>query len=172
MISRIDVEAAQTRIGSRVRRTPVLESGGLWLKLEHLQHTGSFKARGAFNRILSAAEHGALPPEGVVTASGGNAGLAIAYAARELGVPARVFVPETAPKVKVDRLRDLGADVVQVGTEYADAYEAAVRRARARCSATRTTRPRSAPARARWPWSWRSRPAASTPSWSPSAAEA
>jgi threonine dehydratase len=130
MISRTDVEAARVRVGSRVRRTPVLQAdGGLWLKLEQLQHTGSFKARGAFNRVLAAAERGALPPAGVIAASGGNAGLAAAYVAREVGAPAEVYVPETAPALKVARLRALGASVRQVGHEYADAYEAATKRA-------------------------------------------
>ena len=78
-----------------------------------------------FNRILAAAERG-LPAAGVVAASGGNAGLAAAYAARELGVPAEVFVPVTAPPVKVAKLAKLGARVVQVGSEYAEAYAAAV----------------------------------------------
>jgi threonine dehydratase len=128
VISRTDVEAARLRIGSRVRSTPVLEADGLWLKLEQLQHTGSFKARGAFNRILAAAERGALPAAGVVAASGGNAGLAVAHAARELGTAAEVYVPETAPEVKVARLRALDASVVQVGREYAEAYEAATKR--------------------------------------------
>jgi threonine dehydratase len=129
MILRTDVEAARVRIGSRIRTTPVIEADGLWLKLEQLQHTGSFKARGAFNRILAAAERSALPAAGVVAASGGNAGMAVAYAARELGTPAEVFVPRTAPPVKVARLRALGASVVQVGEEYADAYEAATKNA-------------------------------------------
>lgn len=128
MIFRSDVEAARTRIGSRVRTTPVLHTGGLWLKLEQFQHTGSFKARGAFNRILAAAEQGALPAVGVIAASGGNAGLAAAHAAREIGIPAEVYVPETAPEVKVARLRALGASVVQAGREYAEAYEAATKR--------------------------------------------
>src|SRR3954468_5524074 len=98
--------------------------GGIgWFKLECLQHTGSFKARGAFNRILSASEDGSLDTSvGVVVASGGNAGLANAFAARELGVPATVFVPENAPTVKVERLRQYGAQVVLHGTEYAAAY--------------------------------------------------
>ena len=104
-------------------------NGGLWLKLEQLQHTGSFKARGAFNRVLSAAERSALPPAGVITASGGNAGLAAAYVAREVGAPAEVYVPETAPALKVARLRALGASVRQAGREYAEAYEAATKRA-------------------------------------------
>jgi threonine dehydratase len=101
----------------------------VWLKLEFMQHAGSFKARGAFNRILSAAEHGELPPEGVIAASGGNAGLAVAFTAGTLGVPAEVYVPATAPAVKVAKLRKLGASVVQRGHEYADAYEAATKRA-------------------------------------------
>lgn len=128
MIARGDVEAAQRRIDGRVRRTPLAPiDGGGWFKLEHLQHTGTFKARGAFNRILSAREDGSLDPEaGIVAASGGNAGLANAYAARALGVPATVFVPKTAPPVKVDKLRGYGADVVLHGAEYAVAYEAAV----------------------------------------------
>jgi threonine dehydratase len=129
VISRGDVDAARTRIGSRVLRTPVLRLDRLWLKLEQLQHTGSFKTRGAFNRVLAAAEAGGLPEAGVIAASGGNAGLAFAYAARELGAPAEVFVPETAPAVKVARLRALGASVRQVGSVYAEAYEAATKRA-------------------------------------------
>ncbi len=132
MITPADVEAARTRIEGRVRRTPLLAvgdaSGGTgWFKLEHLQHTGSFKARGAFNRILGAVEDGSLDRSvGVVVASGGNAGLANAYAARELGVPATVFVPEHAPVVKVNRLRTYGAEVRVGGSEYAAAYEAAI----------------------------------------------
>jgi threonine dehydratase len=123
-----DVREAAARIAGHVRRTPVLASGPeRWLKLEQLQHTGSFKARGAFNRQLAARERGELDPvRGVVAASGGNAGLAHAHAAAQLGVPATVFVPETAPVVKVDRLRGLGAEVRLVGREYAQAYDAAV----------------------------------------------
>jgi threonine dehydratase len=103
-----------------------------WFKLEYLQHTGTFKARGAFNRIISASEDGSLDTRvGVVVASGGNAGLANAFAARALGVPATVFVPETAPTVKVEKLRTLGAEVVLRGTEYAVAYEAAIEHAQA-----------------------------------------
>jgi threonine dehydratase len=133
MITRRDVEDARARIAGRVRRTPVAEldrdgfAGPTWFKLELLQHTGTFKARGAFNRILSAAEANTLDPAvGVVVASGGNAGLANAYAARVLGVPATVFVPTTAPAVKVERLRGYGAEVVLHGAEYAVAYEAAL----------------------------------------------
>ncbi len=132
MIARTDVEAAAVRIAGRVRRTPVAEAepGALWLKLEYLQHTGSFKARGALSRVLASQQAGELDPEiGVVAASGGNAGLAVAYAAGQVGVPASVYVPATAPAVKVARLRALGARVEQVGREYAEAYEAAVKRA-------------------------------------------
>ncbi|MGW3995640.1 threonine/serine dehydratase [Amycolatopsis sp. NPDC004772] len=125
MISTADVERAAARIEGRVRRTPVLAADeGVWFKLEQLQHTGSFKARGAFNRIISAGEQ-----IGVVAASGGNAGLAVAYAASEFGLPARVYVPATAPAVKVAKLRQLGATVELVGEKYADAYDAAVKHA-------------------------------------------
>jgi threonine dehydratase len=126
-VNREDVEAAARRILGRIRRTPVLPvSDRLAFKLELLQHVGSFKPRGAFNRLLTAKEEGTLAGPGVVTASGGNAGLAAAYAARELGVPARIFLPTTAPAQKVARLRTLDADVVQLGHEYADAYAGAV----------------------------------------------
>jgi threonine dehydratase len=133
-----DVEAAAERVRGRVLRTPVVAlgpgalgaAGPVWLKLEHLQHTGSFKARGALNRLLAARADGGIPASGVVAASGGNAGLAVAYAAGTLGVPAQVVVPTTAPAVKVARLAALGADVVQHGTQYAEAYEEALGRAR------------------------------------------
>jgi threonine dehydratase len=137
MITSSDVRAAATRLAGHVRVTPLIEAdrgafppaGRVWLKLEHLQHTGSFKVRGAFNRILSAAELDMLPPTGVVAASGGNAGLAVAYAAARYGLPARVYVPAAAPPVKVARLREYGATVVQEGDRYADAYEAAAKHA-------------------------------------------
>jgi threonine dehydratase len=119
-----EVEAAARRISGRIRRTPVLHDGRALLKLEFLQHAGSFKTRGMFNRMLTVAARG-LPAAGVIAASGGNAGLAAAYAARELGVPAEIYVPVTAPPVKVAKLSKLGARVVQVGDEYAEAYEAA-----------------------------------------------
>ncbi|MQY04172.1 threonine/serine dehydratase [Actinomadura macrotermitis] len=126
MIFHADVRDAAARIAGRVRRTPMAEADGLLLKLEQLQHTGSFKARGAFNRILAA---GPPPAAGVVTASGGNAGLAVAFAAAETGTRAEVYVPRTAPPVKVAGLRRLGAAVVQVGDRYAEAQEAATERA-------------------------------------------
>lgn len=137
MISRSDVQDAAVRIAGSIRTTPVIRAdpgvfapaAEVWLKLEHLQHTGSFKPRGAFNRVLTAAEKGELPDAGVVAASGGNAGLAAAHVAATVGVPAEVFVPATAPAVKVARLHRLGARVVQGGDKYADAYDAAMARA-------------------------------------------
>ncbi|GAA4245795.1 serine/threonine dehydratase [Dactylosporangium darangshiense] len=125
MVDRTDIEAAAARIGGYIRHTPSYEvRPGLWFKLELLQHSGSFKARGAFNRILTAAEAGQLPEAGVVAASGGNAGLGVAYAAARLGVRAEVFVPVTAPATKVAKLREYGAVVHQHGREYAEAYAA------------------------------------------------
>jgi threonine dehydratase len=137
MVSASDVGAAAGRIAGRVRVTPLLEAdsgafgaaGRVWLKLEQVQHTGSFKVRGAFNRILAAAEQGLMPATGVAAASGGNAGLAVAYAAARMGLPARVFVPTAAPAVKVARLRGYGAEVVQSGARYADAFELAAKHA-------------------------------------------
>lgn len=129
-LRRHDVLEARRRIDGHVRETPMLRADvagvRLWLKCEFLQHAGVFKTRGAFNRQLSALERGELDPAtGIVVASGGNAGLANAYAARRLGVKATVFVPVTAPQVKIDRLTDYGAAVRQIGAEYADAYESA-----------------------------------------------
>ncbi len=132
MIVREDVEIASGRIGRLIRRTPVASvtwassgrSRAVWFKLEHLQHTGSFKVRGALNRVLTAAEQGQIGPAGVVAASGGNAGLAFAYAARQAGTTSRIFVPVNAPAFKVTKLKELGAEVVQIGHRYCDAYEA------------------------------------------------
>lgn len=130
MITRTDVLAAADRITGRVRRTPLLAAGPeMFFKLEYVQHTGSFKARGALNNVLAARERGDLGPAGVVAASGGNAGLAVAWAATQVGVPAEIHVPATAPAVKVKRLQALGATVVQTGTEYSHAYAASVERA-------------------------------------------
>lgn len=123
-----DVQRAAEQIAGRVRRTPVvrLEPGalglpGVVLKAEQLQHTGSFKPRGVFTLLLSR-----RPTSGVVAASGGNAGLAAAYACRELGLHATVFVPRSSPSVKVQRIAALGASVVVGGEHYAQAYEAAL----------------------------------------------
>lgn len=126
MITDAQLTEAGARIAGRVRRTPVLRvAPGLWFKLEFLQHTGTFKARGMLNRVLAA---GAGARAGVVIASGGNAGLAAAWAARAAGVPIEVFVPENAPPVKVAKLGSLGAEVIQAGREYAEAFDAAQKR--------------------------------------------
>jgi threonine dehydratase len=133
VITRADVDEAAGRTAGLTRLTPVAEAdrdafpGPVWFKCEFMQHTGTFKARGALNRILASKERGELKPDvGVVVASGGNAGLANAYAAAQLGVPATVFVPAAAPEVKVRKLKAIGAEVVQGGAEYAVAYQAAV----------------------------------------------
>lgn len=130
MLTRDDVLMAQERIRSCTRHTPSLPGvagGQPTLKCEFLQHTGVFKVRGAFNRQLAAQERGELDPAvGITVASGGNAGLAHAYAARTLGVPATVFVPETAPAVKVARISAYGAEVRRAGSQYAEAHLAAV----------------------------------------------
>jgi threonine dehydratase len=131
-LAREDVQVAHGRIGRLVRRTPVVSvtwerlgrSTEVWFKLEQLQHTGSFKARGALNRVLAAAEAGQIGPAGVVAASGGNAGLAFAHAAGQAGTKSRIFLPANAPAFKLDKLKALGAEVVQVGDRYHDAYEA------------------------------------------------
>ena len=123
------IEAAAARIAGRVRRTPVLRLGpdelGLGfpvtLKLELLQHAGSFKPRGAFNRILS---EPALPVSGVIAASGGNHGAAVAYAARALGIAAEIFVPELAPAAKRARIESFGARLVVGGPTFAEALAA------------------------------------------------
>lgn len=123
--TREQITAAHSLIEGYIRRTPVinvtLPSGqGVTLKLELLQHTSSFKPRGAFFNALSASER----PTSLVAASGGNHGLAVAHVGQELGIPARIFVPTTAPAVKVERLGRLGAQVNQIGTRYAEALEA------------------------------------------------
>ena len=120
-----DIRDAAERIADGVRRTPVLELGevsgaSLVAKLELLQHTGSFKPRGAFNKLLSSE----VPPSGVIAASGGNFGLAVAYAARETGVPAEIFVPSTSPEAKVAKVRAQGATVHVVEGYYAEAQAA------------------------------------------------
>jgi threonine dehydratase len=128
-ITRGDVLTAARRIEGHVRRTPLLAPtpmDAVWFKCEFLQHCGVFKTRGAFNRQLAASESGELTDAGIVVASGGNAGLAQAYVAGQLGIKATVFVPRGAPEVKVARIRRYGADVVSVGAEYAEAYRAAV----------------------------------------------
>jgi len=109
-----------------VLSTELPGTGPVVFKLEQLQHAGSFKSRGMLNRVRAGVERGEITPAGVLTASGGNAGLALAYAAARESVPATVVIPETTPAVKLDRLRRLGATVQQVGDRYSVAYEAAL----------------------------------------------
>ncbi|MET8751823.1 serine/threonine dehydratase [Streptomyces sp. NPDC004667] len=119
------VRAAARRVAGTIRPAAVVPAAeGVWYALEYLQHTGSFKARGAHNFLAAHREAGALPAAGVTIASGGNAGLACAWAARAHGVPATVFLPANAPRVKVERLRGYGADVRLVGDRYAEALAA------------------------------------------------
>ncbi|HEY6235669.1 MAG TPA: threonine/serine dehydratase [Candidatus Elarobacter sp.] len=124
------IAAAERIIRPYVRRTPVIELPGselgiacatVTLKLESLQHSGSFKARGAFANLLMRD----VPASGVVAASGGNHGAAVAYAAMRLGRPAKIFVPTISSAAKVDRIRGYGADLVVTGERYADALAAA-----------------------------------------------
>ncbi|MGO9419526.1 threonine/serine dehydratase [Roseiarcus sp.] len=119
-----DIRAAHRRIAAHVRRTPILETPSplagappLSLKLECLQHSGSFKARGAFHNLITRP----APAAGAATASGGNHGAAVAYAADKLGVPAKVFVPKISTPAKVARIRACGADAVVGGANYAEA---------------------------------------------------
>ena len=133
VVSRKDIEAAASRINSRVRRTPVIQleeaafgiDAEIFLKLELFQHTGSFKPRGAFNRILSAD----VPRAGVITASGGNHGQAVAYASKVLGIDAEIFVPEGSPSLKAERIRRHGAALTVTGQYYDDAMDACRARA-------------------------------------------
>lgn len=120
-----DVRAAARRIAGHVRRTPILALGeqdgaSVVAKVELLQHTGSFKPRGAFNKLLSSE----VPSAGVIAASGGNFGAAVAYAARVAGVTAEIFVPATSPEAKIARIRGLGAVVTVVDGYYAEAQAA------------------------------------------------
>ncbi len=133
MINRSDVVAAWARIKSHVRRTPVIELPTglpgvpypLAVKLEQLQVSGTFKGRGAFHKLLSST----VPTAGVIAASGGNHGAAVAFAARALGHKAEIFVPTIASPAKVARLKSYGATVTQVGTLYVEARTASEKRA-------------------------------------------
>nr|AGS49995.1 threonine dehydratase [uncultured bacterium esnapd26] len=136
-----DIKTAHDRIAGRIRPVTLtrVDPGAMrtahrdplddrpeqpcdvWLALEFMQHTGSFKARGAANFIQAHRDAGALPDAGVTIASGGNAGLACAWAAQQHAVRATVFLPANAPQVKVAKLRAYGADVQLVGSEYAEA---------------------------------------------------
>ncbi len=112
-----DIESAHARIAPHIRRTPLMEADGVSLKLEGLQHTGSFKPRGAFNNLLGRS----VPAAGVAAASGGNHGAAVACAAQKLGLPAKVFVPDIAAPVKIEKIRSYGADIHVEGRTYFDA---------------------------------------------------
>ena len=128
-LDRQQISEVEQIIRPHVRRTPILEISGadfrldsisLIFKLEFLQHAGSFKTRGAFTNLLTRE----IPKAGVVAASGGNHGVAIAYAAGKLGVPAKIFVPTVASQEKIERIRRSGADLVISGDRYADALAA------------------------------------------------
>jgi threonine dehydratase len=134
-LTRTDIEAATRRFqqGNFIRRTPLWKLPGetfgvpgaqVWLKLEHMQVAGSFKARGMLNRLLA----NPIPECGVIVASGGNAGIATAAAAKALGVKCEVFVPTVCSAAKQARLQSLGAQVVVTGAVYADALEACLAR--------------------------------------------
>lgn len=128
-LSRERIQATERVIRPHIRRTPIVEIDGadfgldsitIIFKLELLQHSGSFKVRGALTNLLTRD----VPPSGVVAASGGNHGVAIAYAAMKLRKPATIFVPSVASKTKVDRIRSYGAELVIAGDRYADSLEA------------------------------------------------
>ncbi|HET7112484.1 MAG TPA: threonine/serine dehydratase [Pyrinomonadaceae bacterium] len=129
MITQAQIQTIEPLIRPYIRRTPVLEVDGadfgldsitIVFKLELFQHGGSFKARGAFTNVLTRE----IPEAGVVAASGGNHGVAVAFAAMKLGRPATIFVPSVASPAKVDRIRRYGAELVIAGNRYADALEA------------------------------------------------
>jgi threonine dehydratase len=128
-IDREHIAAVEKIIRPHIRHTPVLfcdaadfglHAQALTFKLELLQHGGSFKARGAFANLLTRK----IPPAGVVAASGGNHGVAVAFAATKLGIPARIFVPNVASPEKIQRIRACGAELVITGERYADALAA------------------------------------------------
>jgi len=128
-LTRAAIEATDKLIDGHVRRTPVIEVAGedfglpgvtLVLKLEYLQHAGSFKARGAFNHLLTRV----VPAAGIVAASGGNHGAATAFAAMRTGVRATIFVPSVASPAKVEQIRQYGADLRIEGDRYDDALRA------------------------------------------------
>jgi threonine dehydratase len=130
-VTRADIERVYPVIAPHIRRTPVITISGaefslppfaLTLKLEQLQHAGSFKTRGAFANLLT--RH--PPKTGVVAASGGNHGAAVAYAAMRLNLPARIFVPTVSSPAKIDRIRLYGADLTVIGERYAEALAASI----------------------------------------------
>ena len=126
MVNAEKISTAWGRILPHVIRTPVMQTDvfgpSLALKLEHIQHTGSFKARGAMNSLLSMN----VPKSGLVAASGGNHGAAVAWAAARLGYKARIYVPEIAGPAKINLIKNLGADLVVVTGAYSNALEQAL----------------------------------------------
>ncbi|MGH3822630.1 MAG: pyridoxal-phosphate dependent enzyme, partial [Pseudonocardiaceae bacterium] len=135
-ITSADIRRTYDKIKPYLRRTPIIEvepstlietalarAVTLVLKLEQMQYAGSFKARGAFANLLLRE----MPASGVVAASGGNHGVAVAYAAAQLGVPAKIFVPTICSPAKVESIRSLGADLLLIGDRYAAALDAAQR---------------------------------------------
>jgi threonine dehydratase len=119
-VTRAEIASVEKLIRPHVRRTPVVDPDGdgrRVFKLELLQHSGSFKARGAFTNLLTRK----VPAAGVVAASGGNHGAAVAYAAQQLGKPARIYVPTVSSPAKIERIRSYGAHLVVTGDRYADA---------------------------------------------------
>jgi threonine dehydratase len=129
LISGGEIRATYAAIAPHIRRTPIIEVDGsdfgipaarLVLKLESLQHAGSFKARGAFTTLLTRK----IPQAGVVAASGGNHGAAVAFAAMKLKVPAKIFVPSIASPAKIKQITHYGAELVITGERYADALAA------------------------------------------------
>jgi threonine dehydratase len=125
-ITRDTITAAYQLVRPHIRRTPVLEANGadfglepiaLTFKLELMQHAGAFKTRGAFANLLIRK----VPPAGVVAASGGNHGVAVAYAAMKLGIPAKIFLPTISSPAKIARIGEYGADLVVAGADYAAA---------------------------------------------------
>jgi threonine dehydratase len=128
-ISAGEIRATYAAIAPHIRRTPIIEVDGsdfgvpaasLVLKLESLQHAGSFKARGAFTSLLTRT----IPHAGVVAASGGNHGAAVAFAAMKLKAPAKIFVPSIASPAKIRQITEYGAELVITGERYADALAA------------------------------------------------
>ena len=126
MVNAEKISTAWGRILPHMVRTPVMQTDvfgpSLALKLEHIQHTGSFKARGAMNSLLSMD----VPNSGLVAASGGNHGAAVAWAAARLGYKARIYVPEIAGPAKINLIKNLGADLVVVNGAYSNALEQAL----------------------------------------------
>lgn len=130
-IDKVGIASAYLRLHGRVRKTPIIESGldcfglesSIELKLESLQHSGSFKVRGVFTHLLDPERAPLFRESGVVAASGGNHGAAVAFAAQKLGIRANIFVPEISSRAKVKRIESYGAQVHVGGSRYADALE-------------------------------------------------